>query len=83
MADYFERSGRAHAAQVARAEARRLFHGPEEPFSRFAERLFEKAMRVAASEAAPPGSTQAGPASTAAPPPASTERRSPGGLILP
>ncbi|EAU61703.1 hypothetical protein, partial [Stigmatella aurantiaca] len=42
MADYFERSGRGPIARVARAEARRLFHGPEEPFSRFAERLFEK-----------------------------------------
>jgi hypothetical protein len=84
MASYFERSGRASAAQVARAEARRLFHGPEEPFSRFAERLFEKIPQLGGFQAAAagsmPGATASAPASPA---PASTERRSPGGLILP
>jgi hypothetical protein len=84
MADYFERTGRGPAAQVARAEARRLFHGPEEPFSRFAERLFEKILRLAGASAAAAASTAGAPASApASPAPASTERRSPGGLILP
>ncbi len=84
MADFFERTDRAAAAQVARAEARRLFHGPEEPFSRFAERLFEKALFLAAAQAAPKGAPGTAPAAQAASPsPASTERRSPGGLILP
>jgi hypothetical protein len=79
MANFFERSGRAHAAQVARAEARRLFHGPEEPFSRFAERLFEKVVLLAGPQPAEP----APGAGTTAPAPASTERRTPGGLIIP
>ena len=35
MASFFEGTGRAKQAQLARAEARRLFHGPAEPFSRF------------------------------------------------
>ncbi|MBN1207096.1 MAG: hypothetical protein JXB05_19580 [Myxococcaceae bacterium] len=83
MAEFFERTGRAPAAQVARAEARRLFHGPEEPFSRFAERLFEKFLVLAGAQAAAPepGGDAARP--TASPAPAPTERRSPGGLILP
>lgn len=84
MADFFQRTGRAPAAQVARAEARRLFHGPEEPFSRFAERLFEKILRLGELQAAGAGPTSGTTASApASPAPASTERRSPGGLILP
>lgn len=83
MADYFERTGRQPAAQVARAEARRLFHGPEEPFSRFAERLFEKVLQLAGAAAAEPGSPAGATAEPGSPAPASTERRSPGGLILP
>lgn len=84
MAEFFERTDRATAARVARSEARRLFHGPEEPFSRFAETLFEKIIRLGellgpAAEAAR-GGTSPTPASPA---PSSTERRSPGGLILP
>ncbi|SEL96167.1 hypothetical protein SAMN05444354_11046 [Stigmatella aurantiaca] len=78
MADFFERGGRAPVAQVARAEARRLFHGPEEPFSRFAERLFEKLLQLAGPQmgALPPvGAPQ--------PPAPSPGKRSPGGLILP
>jgi hypothetical protein len=84
MASYFERSGRQQAAQVARAEARRLFHGPEEPFSRFAEFLFEKLLRLGELQAPASGPTAGASASApASPAPASTERRSPGGLILP
>jgi hypothetical protein len=84
MASYFERSGRASAAQVARAEARRLFHGPEEPFSRFAERFFEKILRLGGLQAAAEGSGPEAAAPTpASPSPTSTERRSKGGLILP
>jgi len=84
MADFFERTGRANPARIARAEARRLFHGPEEPFSRFAEALFEKIIRLG--ELLGPGpeaSRGAASATPASPAPSSTERRSPGGLILP
>jgi hypothetical protein len=88
MALHFERRGKPPLAQLARAEARRLFHGPPEPPSRFAERLFEKALlvtmaqRVADSTRAP---EEAG--APAEPPPTApsrhAERRSPGGIILP
>ncbi|WP_426750839.1 hypothetical protein [Myxococcus sp. Y35] len=86
MADYFERSARPREADIARAEARRLFHGPQEPFSRFAERLFEKVLALVAAAGAQaavearPG-VGAGPGE-AAPAPIQ-ERRSPGGLIIP
>ena len=80
MAEFFERTHRAEPARVARAEARRLFHGPDEPYSRFAEHLFEKVIALAASPAEAPGAPAP---SASAPAPASTERRSPGGLILP
>jgi hypothetical protein len=84
MADFFERTSRPEPAQVARAEARRLFHGPEEPFSRFAEFLFEKVLLSALAQAAEQGATAAGAsAPPAAPAPSTTERRSPGGLIIP
>ncbi|MCY1015296.1 hypothetical protein [Pyxidicoccus sp. MSG2] len=92
MADFFERTTRPHEAEVARGEARRLFHGAEEPFSRFVERLFEKVLALVAAAGAraeaqgaattqPPG-TNPKEAPAAAPAP-SLERRSPGGLILP
>lgn len=92
MADYFERTARPHEAEVARGEARRLFHGAEEPFSRFMERLFEKVLALVAAAGArasaqgaaatqPPGTSPA-EAPAAAPAP-TQERRSPGGLILP
>ncbi|QSQ27866.1 hypothetical protein JY651_24495 [Pyxidicoccus parkwayensis] len=91
MADYFERTARPSEAEVARGEARRLFHGAEEPFSRFVERLFEKVLALVAAAGAragaqgaaatqPPGTTSEAPAAAATP---SQERRSPGGLILP
>jgi hypothetical protein len=84
MADFFERTGRPSPAQVAQAEARRLYHGPEEPYSRFAESLFEKAFYLAVSQAPAPGAPGPAPtAQAASPAPASSERRSPGGLILP
>jgi hypothetical protein len=83
MADFFERSGRANPAQVARAEARRLFHGPEEPFSRFAEYLFEKVLLSALAQAVGQKSAHGAAAQPAEPAPPATERRSPGGLIIP
>jgi hypothetical protein len=83
MADFFERSARPEPAQVARAEARRLFHGPEEPFSRFAEFLFEKVLLSALAQAAAQGTAPGTSAPPAAPAPSTTERRSPGGLIIP
>lgn len=91
MADYFERTARSHEADVARGEARRLFHGAGEPFSRFVERLFEKVLALVAAAGAragaqgatatqPPGTTSEAAAAAPAP---TQERRSPGGLILP
>ncbi|MFY1826994.1 hypothetical protein ACN47A_13825 [Myxococcus fulvus] len=93
MADFFERTGRAREADVARGEARRLFHGADQPFSRFAERLFEKVVGLVAAAgaraetasqrapgAAPSGAREPIASAEAAP---SQERRSPGGLILP
>jgi hypothetical protein len=88
MALHFERRERPHLAQVARAEARRLFHGPTEPPSRFAERLFEKALLVTMAQRVADetrGTREAG--TPAEPPPTApsrhAERRSPGGIILP
>ncbi|GEL69749.1 hypothetical protein [Myxococcus virescens] len=84
MADYFERSSRPREADIARAEARRLFHGAQEPFSRFAERLFEKVLALVAAAGARAGArpgADTGPAEAAPAP--TLERRSPGGLIIP
>jgi len=84
MADFFDRTAREKQAQIARAEARRLFHRANGEPSPFAYFLFEKvlllAQRAQAGQPLPePGqqiqSTEANPAPT--------ERRSPGGLILP
>lgn len=83
MADFFERTGRAPAARIARAEARRLFHGPEEPYSRFAEALFEKVVRLGEFLAPPPDAERAAASPAPASPAPPSERRSPGGLILP
>jgi hypothetical protein len=80
-ADLFARTGRVHAAQVARAEARRLFHGTPGVFSRFAEALYGKLLQVAARRPGPgPAEKTPAPAGAASPP---AERRTPGGLILP
>lgn len=80
MANFFERTGRERQASIARAEARRLFHHFSEPFSRFAEFLFEKVLLLsqrARSEA--PAAHTSNPPEPSAP----AEHRSPGGLILP
>ncbi|NPC51439.1 hypothetical protein D7X99_31520 [Corallococcus sp. AB032C] len=82
MAAFFDATGRALPASIARGEARRLFHGLDEPFSLFAETLFAKVVVLAAAGA----QAQAAQGATApeAPPAAPMgERRSPGGLILP
>lgn len=79
MAAFFDATQRALQADIARGEARRLFHGLDEPFSRFAETLFAKVVALAAAGAQAQASpSAAGP--LAAP---SDERRGPGGLILP
>lgn len=90
VAPALTRRGAEHAAQVARATARRMFHAAPGLFPPFAEHLFGK---VLALMARPPGSRGASPSSAApgeesagtspggnAP---ASERRSPGGLILP
>ena len=90
MALHFERIGKEQTARLARAEARRLAHGVTEPPSRYAERLFEKALLVtmaqrAAPEASSPAEVRARAraAEQQRAPSADTERRSPGGIILP
>jgi hypothetical protein len=76
MADVLEGTHRAHAAQVARAEARRLYHQAPGVFSRFAEALYAKLLQ-------PPGPPAALDKATPPTPALPTERRSKGGLILP
>ena len=75
-ADVCEKTGRVGAAQLARAEARRLFHQAPGVFSRFAEALYGKLLRHV-----PPPSAGAGEAKAA--PVSASERRTKGGLILP
>ncbi|HEY1908312.1 MAG TPA: hypothetical protein VGG91_19835 [Myxococcaceae bacterium] len=88
VATALERRGGDHGARVARATARRMFHGAAGLFLPFAEQLFGK---VLALMARPPGARGA-PQTAAAPREGGTgqgpespprERRSPGGLILP
>ena len=90
MALHFERIGKEHPARVARAEARRLAHGVTEQPSRYAERLFEKALLVTMAQRAAPGSRDPAEARARAraaeqqrAQSAEAERRSPGGIILP
>ena len=75
MGELYQRLGRTTVAQLAKAEARRLFHGEPGTPSAFGLRLFEK---VLAFGAAPRARAAAAPE-----PRPETERRSPGGLILP
>lgn len=75
MADFLERTNRAEAAKVARAEARRIFHAAPGLLSPFILRMFEKVLAL--SELPAPGPARQG---GEAPP---GEKRSPGGLILP
>ncbi|WP_309893902.1 hypothetical protein [Archangium sp.] len=91
MGQHFERLGKEHPARVARAEARRLWHGVMEPPSRFAERLYEKALLYTIAERVAPSTRDRvearararaeHQAQAASPEP--LERRSPGGIILP
>jgi hypothetical protein len=90
MALHFERIGREQPARVARAEARRLAHGISEPPSRYAERLFEKALLITLAQRAAPEvrdpaevRARARAAEQQRAPSAESERRSPGGIILP
>lgn len=86
MAEFFERTARAHPAMIAKAEARRLFHDAPGVTSRFAEFLFGKVMYFSklvdpsAQKGAP--SAEAGEEEAAKVAPAG-EKRTPGGLILP
>ena len=85
-----ERRGADHPARVARATARRMFHGAAGLFPPFAEQLFGK---VLALMARPPGARGAAQPTAATreggsgagqnPESPPGERRSPGGLILP
>ncbi len=85
MAGFFEETGRAARGELARAEARRLFHDAPGP-SRFAEYLFQKvavlAQRAQAGEEMPGPGERMGVGSEEVEVETS-ERRSPGGLILP
>ncbi|WP_404371378.1 hypothetical protein ACIHQR_13020 [Corallococcus coralloides] len=82
MAAFFDATGRALQADIARGEARRLFHGLDAPFSLFAETLFAKVVVLAAA-GAQAQAAQGAPGSEAPPVTPTGERRSPGGLILP
>ncbi|CAM4469537.1 hypothetical protein [Corallococcus exiguus] len=82
MAAFFDATGRALQASIARGEARRLFHGLDEPFSLFAETLFAKVVVLAAA-GAQAQAAQGATAPEALPAALTGERRSPGGLILP
>jgi len=90
MAEWFERTGRPEPAELARAEARRLFHDAPGLFSRFGEFMFEKVLHLTQRSRGgeplppmgeafypPPGNPQASV------PEAAAEKKSPGGLILP
>lgn len=90
VAPALERRGAEHAARVARATARRMFHGAPGLFPPFAEQLFGKVLTLMARSPATRGVAPGGagsaaqdtrPASSPEAPPG--ERRSPGGLILP
>lgn len=84
MAEFFEQTGRENAAQVAKAEARRLFHNAPGAPSRFAEFLFEKVLLMTAMDATIQAETrQQEAAGQEKPASETTERKSPGGLILP
>ena len=86
MAAYFAETGRPLQADMARGEARRLFHGLDEPFSRFAETLFAKVVVLAVAGAQAQAAAATGghaPGEPPAPAAPTNERRSPGGLILP
>ncbi|MGE6759194.1 hypothetical protein ACQKGO_14325 [Corallococcus interemptor] len=85
MAAFFDATGRALQGSIARGEARRLFHGLDEPFSRFAETLFAKVVVLAAAgaQARLEASREGTPGTEAPSATPSGERRSPGGLILP
>ena len=84
------RRGAEHAAQVAWATARRMFHGAPGLFPPFAEQLFGKVLALMARPLGARGSSSSGKATGVdgggtgptrdAP---AGERRSPGGLILP
>lgn len=88
VAPALERRGAEHAARVARATARRLFHGSAGLFPPFAEQLFTKVLALMSRQGtrgATPGGGSARQEGEGAAPPETPpgERRSPGGLILP
>jgi hypothetical protein len=87
VAEALERRGARHLAQVARATARRLFHGSPGLLPPFAEQLFAKVLALMGRPrgAAQPGAglREEGGGERANPEAPPGERRSPGGLILP
>jgi hypothetical protein len=90
VAPALEQRGADHAAQVARATARRLFHESAGLVPPFAEQLFTKVLalmgRPPGARGAPQhgtGSREEGGSDAAGPEAPPGERRSPGGLILP
>jgi hypothetical protein len=86
MADLFDRSARPEQARIARAEARRLFHGAPGLFSPFGVKLFEKVLTLSGPQFGAPVAggpeAQAATEATHEESPAG-EKKSPGGLILP
>jgi len=89
LGDFYERTARDELANLARAEARRMFHDVAERPDRWEEMLFEKVIALSQQlargeqlpepgQAAAPAQEQQEPASG---PPG--EHKSPGGIILP
>jgi hypothetical protein len=84
VAPALEKRGATHAAEVARATARRMFHRAPGLFAPFAEQLFAKVLALLArpgGQKVDGGRQEAASGGAPAAPPG--ERRSPGGLILP
>jgi len=88
LGDFYERTARDELANLARAEARRMFHDVAERPDRWEEMLFEKV--IALSQQLAQGQPLPEPGQAAAPPekqePAAGspgEHKSPGGIILP
>ena len=89
VAPALERRGAEHVARVARAAARRMFHGGPALLPAFAEQLFAKVLSLmgrpagARAPAAAAGSLREEGSGAGAAESTPGERRSPGGLILP
>jgi hypothetical protein len=83
MAEFFETMGRPEPASLARASAKKLFHGPTGDPTPFGSFLFEKVLHFMLQAKAAEKGMDPDAVPMPEPAPAATERKSPGGLILP